>query len=164
VRAAFVIALGLSLGPVPATAQTAAQAEEIATPSTIRRIRAELERTSRLTFDVVDETPHFQMIISEPQRFREDTGFLFSTGPVPSGRRSAFKGRPQVGPQLATPLVVVDVMPVGRALVSAVQNARTARRRTAAREDVKRAIDEYCGAQPDRGADIQMCSISAAMR
>ena len=38
---------------------------------------------------------------------------------------------------MATPLIVVDVMPIARAVAGAIQNARTASRRTAAREEVK---------------------------
>ena len=76
----------------------------------------------------------------------------------------AFEARHQVGPQMATPLIVVDVMPIARAVAGAIQNARTASRRTAAREEVKHAIEEYCEAQPDHGAGTQMCAISPAIR
>jgi hypothetical protein len=164
VRAPLVIAIGLSFGPTLAGAQTSGQADHTLSTTSIQRIRVELERTPRLTLDVAGETPHFQMIIREPQRFRDEAGFRFSTEPVPPGGLYAFEARHQVGPPMATPLIVVDVMPIARAVAGAIQNARTASRRTAAREEVKHAIEEYCEAQPDRGAGIQMCSISLEIR
>ena len=102
--APLVIAIGLSFGPTLGGAQTSGQADETLSTTSIQRIRAELERTTRLTLDVAGETPHFQIIIREPQRFRDEG------------------------------------------------------------EEVKHAIEEYCEAQPDRGAGIQMCSISLEIR
>jgi hypothetical protein len=83
---------------------------------------------------------------------------------VPPGGLYAFEARQQVGPQMTPPLVVIDMMPIARAFAGAIQSGRSARRRTAAREEMMRAVEAYCEAQQDRGAGIQMCSISAAIR
>ena len=55
------------------------------------------------------------------------------------------------------PLFKVELMPIVLAAASAVNAARNAYAKHAARADVRRAITAYCAAQPSHGAGIQIC-------
>jgi hypothetical protein len=53
---------------------------------------------------------------------------------------------------------------LGGKAVNAVSSAERAHAESAAREEVKQAIRDYCAAQPNNGAGIQICSTSSAIR
>jgi len=47
---------------------------------------------------------------------------------------------------------------LGGRVLSAVSSAERARAEKAARDEVSRAIAEYCAAKPDRGASLSICT------
>lgn len=102
---------------------------------------------------LAEKTPDFTIDIREreqPNRFM--TPILdFKVG----------RGVPQsalfTSPWGSQPLFRVELMPIAMAAASAVNAARKAYARHAAREDVRRAIAAYCAAQPDHGAGILIC-------
>ena len=120
--------------------------------ASVERVRAALEKPpSRLS--LVEKRPDFTIDIrerAEVNRFM--TPMLdFTVGP----------GVPQTAlfssPFGSQPLFTVDLLAVAMATASAVNVARKVYVKHAAREDVRRTIAAYCAAQPDRGADIQIC-------
>ena len=51
---------------------------------------------------------------------------------------------------------------LGGALLSAIGDAERERAERAAREEVSRAINEYCGSRPDAGRSLHVCSVDSA--
>ena len=64
---------------------------------------------------------------------------------------------PGAGSSSSTPLVSVDVLPL-------LQAAMRAQAEHAAREEVQRAIADYCASQPNAGAGIQICAAASGSR
>jgi hypothetical protein len=115
-------------------------------PVSVARIRAGLERTQVLRLTLTDRKPDFRVDIRE-RRFEEDllNRLDFRSGPVPPGGLYAFEQRQRIGPPgIAQPLVMVDVLAIGQALHSAIANARRSSAERAAREEVQRALAEFC--------------------
>jgi hypothetical protein len=121
-------------------------------PVSIERIRAALERPDTLTLHPI--TPDFVVSVREQQKFEERVpAWDFKSGPAPPGGLYAYEQLQRSGVPIAQPLFLVDLMAIGRGIAS----ARAAHAASAAREDVRQAIAEYCAAQPDRGAGIAIC-------
>jgi len=69
-------------------------------------------------------------------------------GPVPPGGLYAYEQRHRLGsPSLGQPFITVDLLPIAHAVAHAFHEAVREHRQQAAREDVRRAIDEYCAAR-----------------
>jgi hypothetical protein len=134
-------------------------------PVSIDRIREALERppSDRLIQRVV--TPDFAVKITERERFEKLVPpWDFRSGPVPPGGLYAYEQLQRSGIAFAQPLVSVDLLAIGRGVASAISGARSAHAGAAARDEVQRAIAEYCAAQPNAGAGIQLCTTSPAIR
>ncbi len=110
--------------------------------------------------------PNFRVEIRERQRFEELLARLdFRSGPVPPGGLYGFEQRARLSsPWGSQPIAIVDLFAIGRVVANGVSNARRAHAEAAAREQVASAIAEYCAAQPNRGAGIQICTSSPAIR
>lgn len=157
--------------PTSASAQSASQDAPVLNlnlPVSLDNIREALARPPALLG--LDRKPDFSVTIEEQQRLEE----LFRAievriGPPPPGGLYAYEQQrllfnptdnPLVqpyaafsGPQLIT-LAIENL--VGRYLVGRATGAQRARAERVAREEVKRAIAEFCAKQPDR-ARIEIC-------
>jgi hypothetical protein len=121
-------------------------------PVSIEHIRAALERPDKLTLDPI--TPDFVVDVRERQRFEQRVPqWDFKSGPVPPGGLYFYEQLQRAGLSSAQPLFLVDLIAIGRGLAS----AHAAHSASVAREDVRRAIAEYCAARPDGGAGIAIC-------
>jgi hypothetical protein len=145
-------------------------------PVSLDRIKEGLQRTGPLSLRTLDEGPTFRVQIEERQRIEELLATLnFKAGPVPAGgvyaselQRQTFNpvDNPLVQPyaafnqpELLTILIenLAGKYLAGRAL-NAVTSAERARAEAAARLEVRQTIGDYCAAQPEGGAAIQICS------
>ena len=138
-------------------------------PVSIDRIRGALERPAgnrlRLRVVIPDVKPDFAVKIFERERFEKLVPPLdFRSGPVPKGGLYAYDQLQRTGLGFTQPLVSMDLLPIGRGIASAISAARSAHAAGVARDDVQRAIAEYCAALPDAGAGIQLCAASRAIR
>lgn len=124
------------------------------------------------------DTPHFKLEITEKQKISlEDLikSLDFKSGPVPAGGVYGYEQQRQMFPSVDNPLrqpyaafnqpelltILVENL-VGKYLAGraagAITSAERARAEAAAKEEVQRAVREYCGGQPNNGAGIQICS------
>jgi hypothetical protein len=124
------------------------------------------------------ETPHFKVEINEKQKISlEDLikNLDFKAGPVPGGGLYGFEQQRQMFPAVDNPLrqpysafnqpelltILIENL-VGRYLAGkaagAITSAERAHAEAAAKDDVQRAVREYCDAQPNHGAGIQICA------
>jgi hypothetical protein len=149
--AAALVAGALMLLQASAPSQDASSSMRL--PVSIERIRQALQQRPALTVHPV--IPDFRVDVHEHQRFEQLLPqWDFRSGPVPPGGLYAYEQLQRSGVPIAQPLVLVDLIAIGRALAG----ARAAHAAGAAREDVQRAIAEYCAAQPDGGAAIAICA------
>jgi hypothetical protein len=113
----------------------------------VERVRAALEKpSSRLTMPEVK--PDFKVHIEERRPLQE----IFDTPPwqlPPIGWRPPAAG--------------FDLMGLVTRAAKGVAEAKRGHDLHVARDDVQRAVAEYCAAQPNSG-EIQMCSSSPAIR
>ena len=150
-------------------------------PVSLLKIRSALEQTPAELLKGLGEKPHFYVEIRERQKIEELLATLsFTSGPVPPGGLYAYEQQRSLFPAVDNPLMqpyaafsqgelltilmenLVGRYLVGRAIRS-VRSAQRANAEAAAREQVHQAIDEYCAAQPNGGAGIRMCAISATI-
>ena len=144
-------------------------------PISIAKIRAALETTPILSLRTLDERPTFRIQIQDRQKIEELLATLnFKTGPIPAGGvymaeqdRIMFPAvdnplrQPLAAfsqPELVTILIenLVGKYLGGKAL-NAVSHAERAHAEAAAKEEVRTAVAQYCSAQPNQGAGIQIC-------
>jgi hypothetical protein len=145
-------------------------------PVSIEKIREALEQPPpALSLRTIDERPTFRVQILERQKIEELLASLnFKAGPVPAGglymaeqQRLMFNpvDRPLMQPyaafnqgELLTLLVenLVGKFLAGKA-INAVSKFERARAESNAREEVRAAVGQYCNAQPNAGAGIQIC-------
>jgi ribosomal protein L12E/L44/L45/RPP1/RPP2 len=145
-------------------------------PVSVAKIREALKTTPTLNLRTIDERPTFRMQILERQKIEELLASLnFKAGPVPAGgvymyeqQRQMFNpvDRPLMQPfaafsqgELLTILIenLIGKYLGGRAM-NAVSKAERAHAEAAAKEEVQTAVAQYCNAQPNAGAGIQICS------
>jgi hypothetical protein len=125
-----------------------AAAQEPAADTSVDRVRAALEKPpSKLTLQ--DRTPDFSVHI-EKRRPMQD---IFD---VPPWQLEPHGWQP--------PGIGFDLMSVVRYVAKGVSDAKRSHDERVAREDVQRAIADYCAAQPDVGAHVQICSSLPASR
>jgi hypothetical protein len=144
-------------------------------PVSLTKIREALATTPALSLSSIDERPIFRVQIQERQRIEELLATLnFKAGPVPAGgvymaeqNRIMF---PSVDNPLRQPLAAFNQPELltilienlagkylaGKAM-SAVSKSERANAEAAARDEVRAAVAQYCGAQPNAGAGIQLC-------
>jgi hypothetical protein len=112
------------------------------------RVRAGLEKPApRLT--LADRKPDFSVHIEERHPLHE----VFESPPW---------ALPHVG--WTPPAVGFDLLSVVRYVAKGVAAAKRGHDEHLARDEVQLAITDYCAAQPDGGAAIQLCSTSPAIR
>ena len=152
-------------------------------PVSLDRIREALQQPAVEPLKALrglDERPLFRVEIRERQRIEELLATLkFNSGPaVPGGLYGYEQQRimfPSVDNPLAQPwsafnqpelarvasLSLIETLLakyLARQLFGAINSAEHASAQRAARDEVNRAIADYCAAQPNRGAGIQICS------
>ena len=150
-------------------------------PVSLDKIREALSQPPALSLRSLDETPTFRMQILERQKIEEllATLFLKSTpgpfgGYTPGGGLYGFEQQRQMFPAVDNPLrqpyaafsggelltILIENL-VGRYLggraIDAVSGAERARAEAAAKEEVRNAVTQYCAAQPNGGAGVQIC-------
>ena len=155
-------------------------------PVSLDKIRQALEQPPVEPLRGLDERPLFRVEIRERQRLEDLVQSLkFDSGPVVPGGIYGYEQQrimfPSVDNPLAQPwsaftqpeLARVSALSILETLIarymakrvmSAVTAAERASAEQAAREEVTRAIAEYCAAQPNRGAGIQICNSSPVIR
>ena len=128
--------------------------------------------------------PNFTVAIEERQRIKlEDliNSLDFKSGPTPAGGLYAYEQQRQMFPAVDNPLrqpysefsqpelltILVENLAghylAGRA-ASAITSAERARAEAQARDEVARAVVDYCAAQPHGGAGIQICANPGTIR
>ena len=155
---------------------SAGQDGQLNLPVSLEKIREALEQPApALSLRTIDERPTFRVQILERQKIEEMLASLnFKAGPVPAGgiymaeqQRLMFNpvDRPLMQPyaafnqgELLTILIenLVGKYLAGRA-VNAISKFERARAEANAREEVRAAVAQYCNAQPNAGAGIQIC-------
>jgi len=145
-------------------------------PVSIEKIREALEHPQpALSLRTIDERPTFRMQILERQKIEELLASLnFKAGPVPAGglymaeqQRLMFNpvDRPLMQPYAAFSqgqlLTILIENLVGKYLAGHAANAiskfERARAEANARDEVRAAVAQYCNAQPNLGAGLQIC-------
>jgi hypothetical protein len=151
-------------------------------PVSLDRIKEGLERTPTLSLQTLDERPTFRIQILERQKIEELLATLnFKSGPTPAGGVYWNEVQRQMWPSVDNPLrqpyaafnqgelltILIENL-VGKYLagkaLDAVGAAERRHAEAAARDEVQQAIRDYCSAQPNGGAGIQICSASAGIR
>ena len=170
----------------PAKDAAAADDQTSKLPVSLDKIRQALEQPPVEPLRGLDERPLFRVEIRERQRFEDLLRSLkFDSGPVVPGGLYGYEQQrimfPSVDNPLAQPWSAFTQPELGRVaalsiietliarylakrMFSAVTAAERASAEQAAREEVARAIAEYCAARPNRGAGIQICNSSPENR
>jgi hypothetical protein len=149
-------------------------------PVSLDKIREALQQPPVQPLRGLNDVPTFKVEIHERQKVSLDDlikSLDFKSGPVPAGGVYAFEQQRQMWnatdhplqqpyaafnqPELLT-ILIENVMGkyLGGKALSALTAAERNHAEAAAREEVHRAIAEYCAAQPNGGAGIQICTSS----
>jgi len=128
-------------------------------PVSLERIREGLASDKPSLLDALNLETNFRVEVKER---RPNFGDMFPPGsfdggPVPPGGLYAYEQQRRLFPNSTPALFTVDTLPVFRAIVNAIGDARRARAETAARAEVERAMAEFCAAQPNSGEGIVGC-------
>jgi hypothetical protein len=157
--------------------------QETNLPVSLDKIREALQQPPAQVLRGLNEVPTFKVEIHErPRMSLEDLikSLDFKSGPVPAGGLYGFEQQRQMWnatdhplqqpyaafsqPELLTILVENLVGKyLARKAMSALTDADRSHAEAAAREEVQRAIAEYCAARPNAGA-IRICSSSPGIR
>lgn len=149
-----------------------------ASPVSLTKIREALETPPIVSLRTLDETPTFRVQILERQKLDELLATLnVKTGPIPAGGVNMAEQNRVMFPSVDNPLrqplaafnqgelltILLENLAgkylVGKAL-AAISNAERAHALAEAREEVRTAVAQYCGAQPNQGAGITICDPS----
>ena len=118
------------------------------------RIHAALDRPAPLRLTLPEPKPDFRVEIRQrplysPNLLGPVEGlWSTTTGPVPPGGLYAFEQRQRLGQQWTQPVFSVDLLSIGAGLQRAIANARRSRAEKAARDEVQRALAEFCAVHP----------------
>ena len=150
-RRASLLLIAILTG-APAAAQDTTPAAGASLPVSLDRIRAALERSPREPLKTQLPRPNFRVEIQERQRFENLLALLdFKSGPVPPGGLYGFEQRARLSsPWGSQPIVGVDVLAIGRLIANGVSSVKRTRAEAAAREEVRRALEEFWAAQQKR--------------
>ena len=151
------------------------QESELKLPVSVTKIREALETTPILSLRTLDERPTFRVQIQDRQKIEELLATLnFKTGPIPAGGLYMAEQQRVMFPSVDNPLrqpfaafnqpelltILIENL-VGRYLggkaLNAISSAERAHAEAAARDEVRTAVAQYCSAQPNQGAGIQIC-------
>jgi len=167
----------------PPAASSSADAE-LNLPVSLDKIKSALAAPPPAPLRGLNEVPHFKVEITERQRFKLDElvkTLDFKSGPVPPGGLYGYEQQRQMFPAVDNPLRqpysefsqpelvtvltenLVEKYLAGRA-VGAVTSAMRAAAEAEARQEVIRAVTEYCAAQPHGGAGLKICANPSAVR
>jgi hypothetical protein len=176
-RLLFLLFTATLLASPAGAQQTSASSSQDETnlPVSLARIREALKTTPILSLGTLDERPTFRVQIQERQKLDELLATLnFKTGPIPAGgvymaeqNRIMF---PSVDNPLRQPLaafnqpelltILIENL-IGKYLggkaMNAISKSERASAEAAAKDEVRTAVAQYCGAQPNAGAGIQIC-------
>jgi hypothetical protein len=176
-RLLFLLFTATLLASPAGAQQTSASSsqDETTLPVSLTKIRAALSTTPLLSLGTLDERPTFRVQIQERQKLDELLGTLnFKTGPIPAGgvymaeqNRIMF---PSVDNPLRQPLaafnqpelltILIENLVrkyVGDKAMNAISKSERASAEAAAKDEVRTAVAQYCTAQPNGGAGIQIC-------
>jgi len=121
--------------------QKAAAASDL--PVSISRIREALKKPDVLRIRPMFRAD-FKVAINEQQRFRDLLDLIdFGSGPVAPGGWYSYQQQQMLG-QKTQPLITFDVGAAGQAVGGAIAKARRERAERLAREEVERALIEFC--------------------
>lgn len=156
-------------------------------PVSLDRIREALKQAPTQTLRGLNEQAHFRVEVIERQKVERQkieellATLDFRSGPAVPGGLYAYEQQRIVRPPADNPLaqpyaafstselltIAIENLIVkylgGRAL-AAVTSAERARAEQAARDEVARAMADFCAAQPSHGAGFQACEISPVRR
>jgi hypothetical protein len=168
----------------PAGASSPATAQEEPAPDAARpadlpvsldRIKKELGKSPALSLDVRNQ-PTFRIEVQERNRLQELLLTLdFSTGPTPAGGIYAAEMQRVMFPSVSNPLrqpfaafnqpelltILIQTIAgtyLAKKAVGAITDAEREAAERAAKEDLQRAIAEYCAGQPGDGTGIAICT------
>jgi hypothetical protein len=158
------------------TADPEAEDQGPSLPVSIEKIREALQQPAPpLSLRTLDERPTFRIQIRERMKIEELLASLnFKTSPAPGGGLYGFEQQRQMFPAVDNPLrqpyaafnqpelLTILVENLVRQYLSdkvgtAISNAERAHAQANAREEVRAAVEQYCHAQPNEGAGIQIC-------
>jgi hypothetical protein len=144
-------------------------------PVSLTKIREALATAPALSLSSIDERPIFRIQIQERQRIEELLATLnFKAGPVPAGGVYMAEQNRIMFPPVDNPLrqqfgafnqselltILIENL-AGKYLAgkatSAISKSERANAVAAAKDEVRAAVAQYCGAQPNAGAGIQLC-------
>jgi hypothetical protein len=153
----------------------AVKQEEPTLPVSIAKIREALETPPLLSLRTLDERPIFRIQIQERRRLEELLATLnYKAGPVPAGGVYMAEQNRIMFPPVDNPLrqqygafnqselltILIENMMgkyLGGKAMSAISKSERSKAEAAAKDDVRSAIAQYCGSQPNAGAGIQIC-------
>lgn len=153
----LIVLLAAVLGAAPAAAQDDEQPLNL--PVSLEHIRERLASNAPSILDALDRQPTFRVEVKEhrPNFMEMFPPGSFDGGPVPPGGLYAYEQQRRLFPNSTPALFTIDTLPVFRALVNAIGDARRANAATAARAEVQRAMAEFCAAQPNGGEGVAGC-------
>jgi hypothetical protein len=140
------LALGLPQGLEPVSAPEA----KPELPTSVTRIRQALDRPAPLRITLPESNADFHVEIRQRPLYSPNllgpVESLWSTtpGPVPAGGLYGFEQLQRLGQQWSQPMFTVDLLSIGSALQHAVAAARRSSAEKSAREEVRRALAEFC--------------------
>ena len=133
----------LALSPIRAVAQEQPSTRDL--PVSLSRIREALKKPDRLRRLLPLPQADFSVQILERQRFADLLSLIdFGSGPVAPGGWYAHQQRQVLGQQQSQPLVNVDMTAIGNSVGKALSKARRDRAERLAREEVRRALVDFC--------------------
>ena len=157
-----------------------------ALPVSLDKIREALQQPPVQPLRGLDERPLFRVEIRERLRIDELLQTLkFNSGPAVPGGLYGYEQQRIMFPTVDNPLAqpwsaftqpelakVASISMIetliarylAKRIIGAVGVAERASAERSAREEVSRAVAEYCAAQPNHGAGIQLCAGSAEIR
>jgi hypothetical protein len=157
-------------------ANTQKPSPDLNLPVSLDKIKEQLEQSQGVTPLVIDQRPTFRVQIRERRKIEELLATLnFKAGPTPAGGIYMLEqNRVMFNPVDHTTMQPFGAFGQGQLLTLLIENlvghyladktgaaitkAERAHAEAQAREDVRVAVGEYCNAQPNAGAGLQICS------
>jgi hypothetical protein len=144
-----IIGLTLALGfQLPADPAWPPESAEL--PVSLTRIRTALDNPAPLRLTLPEPQADFRVEIRQRPLYSPNllgpVESLWSPipGRVPPGGLYAFEQRQRLGEPWSQPMLSIDLLSIGSAVQKAIANARRTRAEQAARDEVQRALAEFC--------------------
>jgi hypothetical protein len=161
--------------PSPAADTPSSQQDSGRLPVSLSKIREALQTTPTLSLRTVDERPTFRIQIQDRQKIDELLASMhFKSEPIPAGGLYMAEQNRVMFPSVDNPLrqplaafnqpelltILIENL-VGKYLAGkaggAISHAEREHAEAAAKDEVRAAVSQYCTAQPNNGAGIQIC-------